>query len=602
LFRQILSSIRLIDRSARSAAILLGLLIFLNSLMEAVGVGLVFGLMKLIENPAVIGENGTLRAIYDRFEFSNDQEFLTATVLFLFVAFAVKAGLFFLVTWQKYTFTTRNEAAVSKRLFHLYLDCPYQQVAERNSAELITNIANRAFAVVQTTVMGAITIVTDVFTVTAVALVLMTLEPLVTLGTAAFLGITVVVSVTAMRPILSRMGTMDVAYSEAFLKVLKESLDSLKEIRISGSARFFAGRFGEIRFAQAAMRRVFLTLQETPRIVIELVIVYAMLGVILFAQFRADTPGALLSLLSLFGIAALRIMPATNRILFTINHIQSQRENVRIVVADFDTLGSDQAADGDETPLPLNQAIELDDVSFTYPGADRAALDGISVTITRGERIGIVGPSGAGKSSLANLVMGLIAPQHGDVRVDGETISGRLAAWRRHIGFVPQSIRLFDDSLRRNIAVGREDHEIDEGRVLAAVNLAQLDQVIAELPDGLGAIVGEHGARLSGGQVQRVGIARALYNDPDVLVLDEATAALDMATERDLNDALEKLTGKTQLVIAHRLSTVRNCDRLLYMENGHIIAEGRFDDLYDNNPAFRHLVDLMQRSGAETSA
>tara|TARA_R110002110_G_scaffold410812_1_gene634628 strand:+ start:1163 stop:2965 length:1803 start_codon:yes stop_codon:yes gene_type:complete len=594
MFRQIITSIRIIDRSALPAALLLGLLICLNSIMEAVGVGLVFGLMKLIENPALIAEHEKLRAVYDWFGFASNQEFMTAAVLFLLAAFAFKAVLFLLVTWQKYSFTTRNEAAVAKRLFHRYLDCPYQQVAERNSAELITNIANRVFAVVQTTVMGTITIVTDLFTVAAVTLVLMTLEPFVTLGTAVFLAVAVVISVTALRPFLYRMGTQDVAYSEAFLKVLKESLDSLKEIRISGSARFFANRFGDIRINQAAMRRVFLTLQEAPRTVIELVIVYAMLGVILFAQYRADSPGQLLALLSLFGIAALRIMPATNRILFTINHIQSQRENVRMVVADFDMLGSEEAVAGNGSSVVFDRAIELDNVFFTYPGAERPALDGLSVTIVRGERIGIVGPSGAGKTSFANLVMGLIAPQQGDVRVDGQSIGGRLASWRRHIGYVPQSIRLFDDSLRRNIAIGREDDEINEEQVQSALRLAQLDQVISGLPGGLDTLVGEHGARLSGGQVQRVGIARALYHDPDVLVLDEATAALDMATERNLNDAIEKLAGKTQLVIAHRLSTVRTCDRLFYMEDGRITAIGRFDELYDNNPAFRQLVDLMQ--------
>lgn len=602
MLRQILNSVATLDRSALPAAVLLGVLILLNSALEAIGVGLVFGLMKLIEDPERIHSIAILSGLYDRLGFESDRDFITASVWVLFAAFAIKAVLFLTVTWCKYSFTTRNESAVSKKLFQLYLECPYQDVAERNSAELITNIANRVFSVVQTTVMGAITILTDLFTVAAVALVLMTLEPLVTAGTALFLGVAVVVSITVLKPTLQRLGAQDVAYSEAFLKVLKESLDSLKEIRISGSGAFFAGRFGDIRFAQAALRRVLLTLQETPRTVIELVIVYAMLGVILFAQYRADSPGELLALLTLFGIAALRIMPATNRILFTINHIQSQHRNVEKIVADFNRLGLSREAEMSANPIQFARAIRLQDISFHYPGSDKPALDRINVEIRRGERIGVVGPSGAGKSSFANLVMGLLAPQAGDVLVDDETISDRLSAWRRHIGFVPQSIRLFDDSLRRNIAIGRKDHEIDEDRVRAAIAHAQLETVVAGLPDGLDTIVGEHGARLSGGQVQRVGIARALYHDPDVLVLDEATAALDMATERDLNRAIEEMTGKTQIVIAHRLSTVRNCDRLFYMEDGRIADTGDFDGLYRNNGAFRHLVDLMQSGDRENQA
>lgn len=593
MIHQILTSMRTLDRSALPGACLLGVLILCNSGLEAVGVGLVFGLMNLIENPQRIFDFELLAELYAYFKFSSEQEFITVAVLCLFGVFAVKSGLFLLVTWMKYSFTTRNESLVSRKLFQLYLECPYEDVAERNSAELITNIANRVFAVVQTTVMGAITILTDLATVIAVACVLILLEPEVTLGTAAFLAIAVTISVVCLRATLQRMGEQDIGYSEDFLKVLKESLDSLKEIRIVGAGRFFASRFGGIRLAQAVLRRSLLTLQETPKILIELMIVYAMLGVILFAQYRADNPGELLALLTLFGVAALRIMPATNRILFTINHIQSQNRNVERVVADFNSLELSRRSEMAQTEIAFRDSIEMTDVTFSYPGADQPALIDINAVIRRGERIGIVGPSGAGKSSLVSLVMGLVNPQIGEVSVDGVPISGRLAAWRRHIGFVPQTIRLFDDTLRHNIAMGKSDEDIDMARISKALEQAQLDSVVSSLPDGLNTVVGEHGAKMSGGQIQRVGIARALYNDPDVLVLDEATAALDMATERDLNEALETLTGKTQIVIAHRLSTVRNCDRLFYMEEGRITAIGDFETLYRGNEAFRYLVDLL---------
>jgi ATP-binding cassette subfamily C protein len=287
-------------------------------------------------------------------------------------------------------------------------------------------------------------------------------------------------------------------------------------------------------------------------------------------------------------------MPATNRILFTINHIQSQNRNVEMVVSDFKNLEASRKVEVADTEITFERTIKLTDVTFIYPGKSRPTLDKINAEILCGERIGIVGPSGAGKTSLVNLVMGLINPEQGGVSVDGVPISERLSAWRQRIGFVPQTIRLFDDTLRRNVAIGKKDEEIDDARVSEALKQAQLDAVVGALPDRLETIVGEHGAKMSGGQIQRIGIARALYNDPDVLVLDEATAALDLATERDLNSALESLGGKTQIVIAHRLSTVRNCDRLFYMEDGRITAIGDFETLYRQNDAFRYLVDLLE--------
>ena len=256
-----------------------------------------------------------------------------------------------------------------------------------------------------------------------------------------------------------------------------------------------------------------------------------------------------------------------------------------MVVSDFKNLEASRKAELADTEITFERMIELTDVTFSYPGKSLPTLYKINAEFLRGERIGIVGPSGAGKTSLVNLVMGLINPEKGGVSVDGVPISERLAAWRQRIGFVPQNIHLFDDTLRRNVAIGKKDEEIDDTRVSEALKQAQLDAVINALPDGLETIVGEHGAKMSGGQIQRIGIARALYNDPDVLVLDEATAALDLATERDLNNTLENLDGKTQIVIAHRLSTVRNCDAVLYGRWSHS-GDWRFRDALSTKRRF----------------
>jgi ATP-binding cassette subfamily C protein len=218
------------------------------------------------------------------------------------------------------------------------------------------------------------------------------------------------------------------------------------------------------------------------------------------------------------------------------------------------------------------------------------------LTIHSGESIGIVGPTGAGKTTLVDLVVGLLRPSSGRILIDGKDLSSRLPAWKRNIGYVPQSIFLIDDSLRRNIALGIGDREIDESLVQAAVRLAQLERFVAELPQGLDTSVGERGVRLSGGERQRVGIARALYHDPGLLVFDEATSALDQATEAALAEAIEALHGKkTLLVVAHRLSSVRRCDLLVFLSQGRIAACGSYDDLLRDHPDFQRMVRAQDR-------
>ncbi|HEY0301901.1 MAG TPA: ABC transporter ATP-binding protein, partial [Rhizomicrobium sp.] len=245
-----------------------------------------------------------------------------------------------------------------------------------------------------------------------------------------------------------------------------------------------------------------------------------------------------------------------------------------------------------DAPIAFRAALSLEQVSYTYPEGAAPALSDVTLTIRRGEALAVFGPTGAGKSTLIDLVVGLLPPSSGRVTVDGLDLAGREVTWRRHVGYVPQSIVLLDDSLRRNVALGIPPHEIDAQRLAAALRIAQLDTFVAGLPAGLDTALGERGVRLSGGERQRIGIARALYHDPDVVVLDEATAALDAATEAALTDALRALHGsKTVLLISHRLATVRACYRIAVVSDGRLLDCATYDELLARSAEFRRIVE-----------
>ena len=286
----------------------------------------------------------------------------------------------------------------------------------------------------------------------------------------------------------------------------------------------------------------------------------------------------ILPVLGLFGAAAFRLLPAVNRSIMSAQTINLNRPLVDVVAADLGLIISTATTKSDQSHLA--SSISVKDLSFSYENASAQALTGVSVEIFRGEAVGLVGSSGSGKSTLVDVLLGLLKPTTGRVFVDGTDIHNNLRWWQDQIGYVPQSIFLTDDTLRRNVAFGLPKDEIDEVAIEAAIRSAQLEDFVASLPDGLDTIVGERGVRLSGGQRQRIGIARALYNNPDVLVLDEATSSLDTETEHGVMQAVQALQGeKTVIIVAHRLSTVEYCDRLYRLENARIVDEGTFSEV-----------------------
>ena len=284
----------------------------------------------------------------------------------------------------------------------------------------------------------------------------------------------------------------------------------------------------------------------------------------------------ILPTLGLFAATAFRVMPSIGRVIASIQTIGYNRAFIRTVYRDLQLPRPDESEV--VTPMHLGSGVALRGVSFRYANAHRQALDGVSIEVARGEAVGIIGSSGAGKSTLVDVLLGLLAPSSGSIDVDGQSIALNVRGWQRLIGYVPQSIYLIDDTIRKNVAFGVPERDIDDLAVQRALHAAQLDEFVQSLPSGIDTIVGERGVRLSGGQRQRIGIARALYHDPEVLVLDEATSSLDTETERGVMDAVRDLLGsKTIIIVAHRVSTVSYCSRVYRMEDGRVVGSGSPD-------------------------
>ncbi len=332
-----------------------------------------------------------------------------------------------------------------------------------------------------------------------------------------------------------------------------------------------------------------------PRPLIESIAIAGLMVAMAVILANGENINAVLPVLGIFGVAAFRIMPSLNRLAANFTRMRISRAAVDNVLADLDLRASARWEDADGKPRKIMPSGEIlfDKVSYSYPSSAGTAVNELSLSIPEGGSVAFVGESGAGKSTVINLLLGLFDPSSGTITMAGRDTRADIRAWWRHIGYVPQSIYLFDDSLRRNIAIGVEDSEIDEAALERAIKMAALGPMVGSLPQGVNSVIGEDGARISGGERQRIGIARALYRDPDVLVFDEATSALDNDTEKFIMQSIDGLRDrKTIVFIAHRLSTVRQCDRLFLMDNGVLADSGDYETLASRNAAFRRLAAL----------
>jgi ABC-type multidrug transport system fused ATPase/permease subunit len=558
----------------RSAIILLGLL-FVGTVVETLGVGLVIPAIVLLTQRDFASHYPALQPALHVLGNPAQQSLVVGGMLMLVGVYLVKAIFLALLARQQALFVFGVQAELSQRLFRIYLGQAYSFHLQRNSAQLIRNVFTDVTVFAINGIQAGMTLLSECLVLLGLGTLLLAVEPLGTLIVVSALGTAAWGFIRLTRGHIVRSGQARQHHDGLRLQHLQQGLGSAKDVKLLGREGDFLAQYRMHAAQSARAAQLMTTLQQLPRLWLELlaIIGFAGLAASMVAQGRALE--TVVPTLGLFAAATFRLMPSVNRVISAMQSLRYGLPVIDTLSAEFNLAAPDAA--GTRAPVtPFRRTIELNKVTYAYPAAPASALKDLSLVIRHGECLGIIGGSGAGKSTLVDILLGLLTPDNGEVRVDGEDIQQALRKWQDQIGYVPQSIFLTDDTLTRNVAFGLPDEQIDKAKVWRAIHAAQLAEYVHSLPQGPNTLMGERGMRLSGGQRQRIGIARALYHDPAVLVLDEATTSLDATTEREVMQAVRALQGtKTILIVAHRLSTVDNCDRLYRLEQGRVVKEGK---------------------------
>ncbi len=563
------------------------------ALLEAIGAFAVFGLLRLVVEPHRVRITPVVSELWLAWP-TDDPTAILGVLIAAVAAFYVLRALFLAwAEWLKESTVARSAGKAAERLFARYLAADYLFHLRRRSTSPIQEVSRSTWVAYQLIAAAALNIFTEVATVAALIGVLTWTAPTTALGAAGIVLAVVTIPIIAARRAWVRAGERLKELEEQQLHILHQSLGAVKEVKVAGREAFFEGRLRATRRDLAVVETRRKTLATVLRLAVETALVLTMLAIVWLVTRTGISGAETVSLMALFAYTVFRVVPSANRIMLNAGHYREGRAFIAGAIADDRALAGVPLRPHSSAPeMRFAETLVCEDVSFAYEADAPPAISRVHLRLAAGESLGIVGATGSGKSTLVALLLGLLTPTSGRILVDGVPLSGRERAWQRLIGYVPQDPYLLDDSVRRNIAFGVPDALIDDQRLARASALAQLDELVRQLPQGMDTRVGERGARLSGGQRQRVAIARALYGEPAVLVFDEATAALDAQTEREVTKAIATLHGtRTLVVIAHRLSTVQGCDRLIFLQDGRVAAAGTYDELL-RNAAFRAMAAL----------
>lgn len=572
----------ILTASERARAIGLMGLMLVSMILEMLGIGIVVPALAAMSGDGKAEPHPILLRWLAWLGNPSVQSLILGGIVFLLALYAFKASFLLFANWRQLSFVGALQNRIAKTLFTTYLAQPWTFHLQRNSAELVRNISEIMSLANTCAVMLAS--LAEMLVVAGIMALLLWFEPVGAIAVGLLMTAATLLLDRLTRARLVHWGQLAQHHSALGYKHMFQGLSGAKDVKVLGREQEFIEQFIADRsmYVRMHMRQSFFG--QVPRLWYELLAVSALCLLTAVLVFQGKTPQAMIPTLGLFAAAAFRMLPSVNRLAYALQSLRFSQATIDMIHSELNLPQPVPQQPG--ASLPFRREIVLENVSYRYPSAPRNAIEGLTLRIPHGSSVGIIGGSGAGKSTLVDVILGLLSPMSGRVLVDGIDIATSLRGWQSQIGYVPQAIYLCDDSLRRNVAFGIPDEHIVDAAVTRALQAAQLEAFVSELPEGANTLVGERGVRLSGGQRQRIGIARALYHDPQVLVLDEATSALDMETETSVMEAVEALHGeKTLIIIAHRLTTVASCDTLYRLDRGRVVESGTSESVLGRNPA-----------------
>lgn len=568
------------------------------AIFQALGIASIIPFISLVMNPEIVFENTHLNWAYSFFGFGSIRSFVIAAGIAMLIIIVAGNLISAFAIWLKTRFVWRKNHDLSTALLKKYLSLPYSYFVTQNTADLAKNVLAEVQTLTTSFFIPMLEIITDSVIILIIFLTLILISPT---ATVTILGMFVLIywgiSKSALLAKLKKRGGLRLEENRGRFKAASEALGGIKDIKLLGREGFFINKFANHSLKLSDLQSWNDVVSKIPRYFIEIIafggaIVFVLILMLTRQDFRQVIP-----MVSFFAFAGYRIMPTLNRMFGAFTKLQFNSAVLDKLYNDLvkkeDKIKDRKDLEKQKNAIKLQNSIQIKNLSFAYTATSTNVLKNINLKIDKNASVAVAGSTGTGKTTFVDIVLGLLQPTKGSIEVDNRKITDQnLRSWQNDLGYVPQFIYLTDDTITRNIAFGLSDNQIDLKRIKAVAKISNLYHfIVNQLPNGFNTLVGERGIRLSGGQRQRVGIARALYNDPDVLVLDEATSSLDGITEEAVLKAIENLSKlKTLIIIAHRLTTVKKCDMIYLMDQGRIIAQGSYHELMATNAQFRAMA------------
>lgn len=548
------------------------------ALLETGAVMMVMTFVELIVDPDTLAQGDTYKKICELLNLNSIVQFSVLATVFLIFIYTAKNVFQFFLQRRLYRFVFTNQFKTAANLMKNFVKRDYEYYLNAETSVIqrsITADVSNMYALIQSVLQITSETIVAIFLVVALAMQDLVMTAII----AILLLVTLFVIKKIVKPIMNSTGKENQDYGASMFSWIAQTIQGIKDIKVAGKEQYFINEYCKVGEGYVKAMERFNLFNNTPKLLIETVCMAGLLGYILALIVTGSNASGMISLVAAFGIAGMRLLPAASRIN---NQMTSMAFNEPFFFNVSDNLVEETNAENTDISyavvakekLPVTKAVNLEDITYHYPNSDKLIFNHASVSFPIGKSIGVVGASGAGKTTIIDILLGLLKLQSGKVMADDADIQEHYREWLANVGYIPQMIFLLDADIRKNVAFGVPEEEIDDERLWYALKEAQLDEFVKTLPEGVNTGIGERGIRLSGGQRQRIGIARALYNDPEVLILDEATSALDNDTEAAIMDSINRLHGKkTLIIIAHRLQTIEKCDLVFRVEDGAIVKE-----------------------------